>query len=768
MNQVGRNDPCPCGSGKKSKQCCQGSRAGGLPVRMSPAEVAYCFQTACTFYEHGRLGDADGVLQQLLSSAPTHVDALHLGGLVAYQLGRPAEGARLIAKSVKLNPRNPDAFNNLGLAKEACGEFAEAVSSYRQSLRLNGAQAHVHSNLGNALVKLGECEHAIASFERALAIQADFAPALNGLGNAWHGLMQLPQAIDAYRRAIAIQPGHFQAMCNLGQVLREHGDRAAAEASFRQAISVAPDHAPAYSQLGDLLALLKQDDAAEECLCRAIALDPDFPGGYINLANLFTRRGRVAEAESLLETLNNRQPGIDLAYASLGGVQLELGRVKEASVAFRRAVQLRPDNVAHFSNLLMALHYQDDLSPEQILAEHQAFARRFEAPLRKVRAKALPPQPEERLKVGFVSGDFREHPVGYFIESVLGALKGGALDVVLYPTTHTEDALSARLKALGWPWRSLAGVSDARAVEMIAEDGIHILVDLSGHTAGNRLMLFALRPAPKQVSWLGYWASTGLRCMDYVISDRYSLPAQEQDQYTEKVAYLPDSRFCFTPPDVDVPVAELPALRHGALTFGSFNSLAKLGPKVISLWTEVLQAVPGSRLLCKAVQLGDETVCARLKEQFMHFGISADRLILEGPSPRDAYLATYNRVDIVLDPFPFSGGTTSVEGLWMGVPFITRRGDRMISHQGESLLYNLSMADWIAEDEADYVALAVKKSRDLHQLAELRQQLRQRLLVSPLCNAEHFSQHLVELLWRIWHGTDQAPASNGPHQDMTA
>jgi protein O-GlcNAc transferase len=286
-----------------------------------------------------------------------------------------------------------------------------------------------------------------------------------------------------------------------------------------------------------------------------------------------------------------------------------------------------------------------------------------------------------------------------------------------------------------------------------------VLLDLSGHTAKNRLPMFAWKPAPVQVSWLGYFASTGVAEMDYVIGDAHIAPARDECHFSESICRLPDSYLCFTPPNVAVEPGPLPALGNTQVTFGCFNKLTKMNNAVVALWARVLLAVPHSRLFLKTTQLKDAAICEVTRQEFAAHGIATDRLILEGSSPRAELLAAYQRVDIALDPFPYPGGTTSVEALWMGVPVLTKRGDRFLSHMGESILHNAGLADWIADDDDDYVAKAVAHTADLSRLAALRAGLRQQVLASPLFEAKQFARNFEAAMWGMWqnwqeqHGT---------------
>jgi predicted O-linked N-acetylglucosamine transferase (SPINDLY family) len=412
---------------------------------------------------------------------------------------------------------------------------------------------------------------------------------------------------------------------------------------------------------------------------------------------------------------------------------------------------LKPDYVEAYSNYLLAVQYLPNYSREQLLADHMAFAERFEMPLRQQwQLAAKPERVQRRLKVGFVSGDLHNHPVGFFLEGVLRHIDRQLIDVTLYSSNDAADVLTERLRALGFTWTALTAMSDADAAERIRADKIDILVDLAGHTGYHRLLVFARKPAPLQVAWLGYWATTGLRSIDYILCDRYCVPADEARFFVEQPWYLPNTRLCFTAPPDNIAVLPLPALQSGQITFGCFNNLAKMTDAIVALWARILHGITNARLLLKSAALGDSVMRQTVLARFAAQGIGAERLQLESFSARADYFSSYQRVDIALDPFPFTGGTTSIEGIWMGVPMITRRGDRMVAHQGESILHNLGLPEWIASDDDAYVRLAIMHAADLAALAELRMQLRQRLLASPLCNAPQFALNLVSALQQMW------------------
>jgi predicted O-linked N-acetylglucosamine transferase (SPINDLY family) len=450
----------------------------------------------------------------------------------------------------------------------------------------------------------------------------------------------------------------------------------------------------------------------------------------------------------------------------LGGVLKDLGRLDEALRALQRALEINPSSALAHNNLLFIHNYLADQPPEGLLSEARRFGEMVARLAQPYTEWPNPPDHHKVIHVGFVSGDLHGHPVGYFLEGVLAALSSqaiGRLELYAYHSIVREDETSKRLRACCKAWHSAVGLSDAALAGRIREDGIDILIDLSGHTANNRLPVFAWRPAPIQVSWLGYFATTGVAAIDYFIADPWTLPQDQEAFFTEQIWRLPETRLCFTPPTAKVDVNALPALANGYITFGCFNNLSKMNDAVVQLWARVLSAVPASRLFLKYQQFAEASVRQSTRERFAVYGIAADRLIFEDYVPRANYLAAYHRVDIALDPFPFPGGTTTVEALWMGIPVLTLAGERFLSRQGVGLLMNAGLPEWIATDHDDYVARAVAHASDLQSLAALRARLRQQALASPIYDAPRFAKHFEAALremWLTWCQNASAKQSN--------
>lgn len=571
---------------------------------------------------------------------------------------------------------------------------------------------------GLALLQAGRLAEAAAVFRQILAVRPNYADALHLLGLVAYHEGRYGEAVDLIMAALGHQTSEIF-YGNLGNAFAGQGKRAAAVECFRQAIALRPDYVQAHNNLGNLLREQGDFSGAVQCFRTVISLKSDYAEAYNNLANAL----------------------------------VDLGDLEAAIEAYRRAIALKPGLLEARSNLLFILSYREDLDQTTYLAEAMEFGRIATAGAKPWRNWLTSTEPERRtpLRVGLVSGDLKTHPTGHFLESILARIDRSRIELVAYPTRRLEDALTARIKPYFSAWTPLASLNDEQAAARIRDDRIDLLLDLSGHMNYNRLPLFAWRPAPVQASWLGYFASTGLPAMDYLLGDPHVLPADAQAHYTERLRRLPDSYLCFTPPAERVDVGPLPLTIQGHVTFGCFNHLMKMNDGVVDVWARILHAVPGSRLFLKAKQLDDAPTRETTIARFAQRGIDASRLMLEGRSPRAEYFAAYNRIDIALSPFPYPGGTTSVEGLWMGVPVLCRRGDRFLSNICTSMLHSAGLADWIAQGDDEYVAKAIAFAADVPRLTALRATARASLLASPLCDAARYARHLetaFEAMWR--------------------
>ena len=598
------------------------------------------------------------------------------------------------------------------------GRLPEAEKLYRQILAIDPRHADSLHLLGVIACDVGRHDVGMGLIHQAIGISPRIASFHFDLATALQDMGRFDQAIAYYRNAVMLEPNYLEALSNLGCLLKDMGKPNEAIAFHRRALAVEPNAPASHNNIGIALQALGQLTEATNSYRQALALRPNYPDALNNLGNALKDQGKINEAIS----------------------------------SYRQALAFKPDMIDAYSNLVMLFHYVSDFSSADMLAE----ARRFgETVARSAAAMDFPNNrdPGRRLRIGYVSGDFRTHPVSYFLAHVLEAHNPADVEIFCYSNSAIADAMTRRLTEAADHLRTIAALSDAEAAAMIRRDQIDILVDLSGHTSNNRLPLFALKPAPVQVAWLGYFGTTGLVAMDYILADRFVVPAGEERHFTEIVLRLPDSYLCFDPPDMDVAIDPAPGLTDGAVTFGCFNNRAKISPATVELWSRVLKRVPNSRLLLKTITLVDAGICRDLRAQFADHGIEADRLILEGPSPMAEYLAAYNRVDIALDPFPFTGGATTAQTLWMGVPLVTLRGDRWVGRQGESILAAIGLSELVAENPDRYIEIAAALAADPVRLSGYRSRLRAQMEASPFCDGGRFARNLeaaYRAIWRSW------------------
>jgi len=674
MGKIGRNDLCPCGSGKKFKKCClDGSGSVG---KQQDLAVLYNEQgNACA--DRGELDEAIIRYEKALAINPHFAGACNNLGIVLKEKGLLAEAISCYQRAIEIQPAFAGAYSNLGVALKAQGRYEDAVDCYRQALLIVPDSLQVNTNLGNILADMGRFQEAIDCYGRILGKASDLATCLS-VGTAMHAMGRTAEAVAGYERALESGPDAPMLLNNL---------------------------AAAYNSQGRL-------DETIACYNRALAADPEYAD----------------------------------AYCGLGSTLKDRGLLPEALDCFRRALAIRPDYAAAYSSLLLTLHYDVSCSRDDLFAAARQYARTYELPLQSAPRESAPVrQAGTRLKVGLVSADLRNHPVGHFLEGVLRAVDQQEFALFAYANQQIFDPLSERIAPCFEAWVPVAGMSDEQLADRIREDGIDLLIDLSGHSCGNRLLTFARRPAPVQATWLGYANTTGLEGIDFILADPVTILPDEEHLYTEKVWRLPETYVCFTPPDPDIPLTGLPAMRNRHVTFGSFGNPAKLNDAVISCWSDILRLVPGSVLLLKYRNFGHESECRLFRERFRASGIDPARLRFAGESPRGEYLAAYGEVDLCLDPFPFPGLTTTCEALWMGVPTLTLRVERgMYGHNGELVMKSVGLGDWVAGSVEEYRERAVDLAGDPQRLADLRAGLRQALLTSPLCATERFARHLQD------------------------
>lgn len=748
--------------------------------------ISDTFDLALQHHRAGNLAQARDLYCQILDADPNHIDALHLLGMIAHQAGQHELAIALIRKSIAAGGVNAILYSNLGAAHQALGQLSVAAACYRQALHLQPDSAESHNNLGVALMEQGRADEAIASFQQALKLQPQFAMSHNNLGNILKEQGKLAEAEASYRQALRFQPEFVLAHNNLGNVLKDQGKLAEAETCYRQAMNLQPEFAEVHNNLGSVLRSQGKLTEAITSYEQALRLKPDFAEAHNNLGVALMDQGKLKEAlphyqqavtlrtedtsaqnnlgvalmeeGKLQEALAcffeavRIQPDSVEAHNNLGNALMKQGKREEAIACYREALRLKPDFAYAHSNLLFSLNYDPHADPDAVFAEHRRWGtlRGLEGAGRAA-ATAPPvhdPDPERRLRIGYVSPDFRGHALICCFEPILANHHPDRVEAICYAEVRAPDATTARLQALAHGWRSTIGLNDAQMADLIRQDRIDILVDLAGHTANHRLRVFAHKPAPVQVTYLGYPNTTGLTTVDYRLTDAVLDPpgAPWGTRYTEQLVRLEAGFCCFAAPQAAPEINPLPATQAGRVTFGSLHNLAKLNDDVVNLWCQVLQAVPTARLLLFRNTLTGETRDF-IRRLFTERGIAADRLELRHEGNP---LAAYADIDLSLDVFPWTGHVISCESLWMGVPVLTLRGKRAASRLTASVLTRLGLTDLIADSPEQYVSLAISLARDLDRLAQLRCELRERMR-TRVGDGLVFTRGLEEAYRVMWH-----------------
>ncbi len=714
----------------------------------SPDEI----REVVTLFESGRFSEAETLALDLTGRFSEHGFGWKVLGAVFKSQGRSEDALEPMQRAVLLLPEDAGAHSNLADTLNDLGRLPEAEASCRRALELKPDFAEALSNLGNNLFGQGRLDEAEAYFRRALDVKPDYPEADNNLGNTLKGLYRLEEAEASFLRALQLKPDYAQAYSNLGATYCEMGRLKIAEESCRRALEIKPDYPEAHNNLGNTLKGLYRLEEAEASFLRAIQLKPDYAQAYSNLGATYYEMDRLKIAEESYRRALEIKPDYAEAYSNLGNTLIDMARPEEAETCFRQALELKPDYAVAYSNLLYCLIHNKEVDPERLFSNYSEFGEQFEPPfLANYQQHTNSRNPDRSLRIGFVSGDFRDHALAYFIEPVLVHLSGyPQLSLHAYCNNVIEDIVTERLRGYFAQWHLVAGLSDAALDEKIRADSIDILIDLSGHTSKNRLLTFARKPAPVQASWMGFPATTGLKAMDYYLADRYFLPDKGfWAQFTEKVLFLPASA-PFTPYKEAPSVNELPGINNGYITFGSFNRQNKLSHSVIVQWAQLLRALPDSGIVLGSIpQDGYDTLIYWFSQE----GIKRERLSFKPRCSIAEYLALHHQVDICLDTFPYNGGTTTCHAIWMGVPTLTIAGNTPASRQGATLLSHLGLEGFVAKNAEDFVRKGENWANDLEALARIRSGLRERFSESAMGQPELIARGLeraLRMMWQRW------------------
>ena len=625
-----------------------------------------------------------------------------------------------------------------------------------------------------------------------LAAQPNHSDALNLLGAMAMHNGRTDKAIDLIRRAIAAVPGNPTYHFHLGLALQTIGQLDAAIATYQQALNLKPDYPEVYNNLGLAHKSLQQYDKAIECFRRAITLQPNFGATYVNLGNVYRTIGQTDQAMDCYRTASNQKPPHVEAFINLGHMQSASGLFDEAIITYRQAIQCNSAlPVAHFNlgialmltgqiddalascrhalaldptfvtahdNIFWMLHYHPDTTLQALLDESQLWNRRHAQPLRKfIQPHANDRDPDRRLRVGYLSPSFCNNPIGRFMAPLLASHDHASFEIFCYSQVSAPDDMTSTFQSQADVWRDISGQTDQQVADMIRRDNIDILVDLVMHGANNRALVFARKPAPVQVGYLASLGGTGLDTIDYRLTDRYLNPDDSEDKYyLEKSMHLPGTYWCYQASTSAGEVNQLPALTNGRVTMGCLNDFAKVSTDALHTWSTVLTAIPTAHLILHSREGSHRR---RVVDVMTQRGVAAERLEFVGHLPPNDYFNLYHRLDIALDPFPYAGGTTTCDALWMGVPVVTLAGRMAVGRAGVSILSHVGVPQWIAHTRDDYVRIATDLAADLPRLAEIRATLRQQMRQSPLMDADRFARDVESAYRSVWRTWCQSPES---------
>ena len=643
------------------------------------------------------------------------VRLLEKKALRLFQSGDLSSAESVYREIIGLDQDNSKSFHFLGIICINTGRKAEALGLLDSAVNLDPSNVDYLINYGMLLQMTGNVKQSIPVYVRALNINYD-TETMNNLGNAYQDCGELKKALECYERVLENQPDHYKVLNNAGNIYRNIG----------------------------------KTDKSLDYLKRSIEIRPDYTIGINNLGNVYLAEGEITKAIKTYEKVLNIDPNHTLALNNLGNCYVKNLEVSKGVEYYRRSL-LNEQSDSHLrSNLLFGLHYESSNSTEMIFNEHLKWNSIY-----KKDAKHLFSNSKikgRKIKLGFVSPDFRAHSVSYFFFPLLETLNRTIFEIYCFADIYHPDWMTGKIKSNTDHWFNVTGLSHEDTAGIIRTHEIDILIDLAGHTKGNRLLTFTLKPAPVQISWLGYPDTTGLSAIEHRFVDEYTDPPGVSDKRSaEKLVRLDGGFHCYEPPPDTPPVSELHAKKTNSITFGSFNNTSKVTEEVIRVWSRILKEIPDSKIILKSLQLADENVCKRYMDEFIKNGCFSSQVkLISYCSNLQEHFKLYENIDIGLDPFPYNGTTTTFEALWMGVPVLTLEGDRHCGRVGFSILKGLGMNDFIAGDIDDYVSRAVSISADIDRLELIRKELRPRLKKSDFCNKEKFALKFEEGLTSIW------------------
>jgi protein O-GlcNAc transferase len=724
----------------------------------APDNTRYQFGLGQVLHSLGRWDDAAQAFRRVLAAEPDSADAHFALGVALQSQSQHQPAIAAFERAVQLREGFADALNNLGMSCQLTGRLAAALDAYRAALELRPDDAACLGNMGAVLREMGDIDRSVELLRKALGLEPARASHSINLAIALSQRRDFTAAESLLRDTLTREPQNAEAAFNLGNVLRRLGQASAALDQYNLAVAVRPTYADAWNNLGNLYKELGRFSCAIDAFEAAIRARPNDVVALNNLGCMLRTLGRTDDAEDALR----RGLEIDARHAALhdnlGNVLKDAGELDEAIECYRRALAIEPSNAATHGNLAYALSFQS-MEAAPIRAECVRWNERFAAPLLpSAKMRSPGPGPERRMRIGYVSADFRNHCQSLFTIPLLAHHDHAAFEVVCYSSVERPDEQTRRIERFADRWCDVRELDDAEVCAAIQEDQIDILVDLTMHMSNNRLLVFARKPAPVQISWLAYPGTTGMNAIDYRLSDPRLDPAGFDDHYTERTLRLPDSFWCYDPLTDEPQVGPLPAMARGYVTLGCLNNPCKLTDSTLRLWGAVMRALPTAELLLLAPQGRHRR---RLLQRLASHGIADYRVKFVGFRPRAEYLESYHDIDLGLDTFPYNGHTTSLDALWMGVPTVTRVGNTSVGRGGLSQLFQLDLLEFAAETDEAFISRATALAADLPRLAQLRRELRGRLERSALMNGARFARNMEAIYAHAWASqvTERNPAA---------
>ena len=741
------------GSAQPDKDLPTNSGQASPPPAPDVKEVPRLMQAAIEHHGADRFDDAVALYDQALAAAPREAEIYHMKGVALAQAGAIDEGIYLIRQAIELKDDAVDYHNNLGVFLREAGRLDEAETSLRNAIAIAPGHLPAYGSLAGALDGMGRLDEAVTICRKALEIAPDNAELHHNLGLQLQRAGDFSGAAKVLGRTVEMAPRSPEARNNLANVLMELGELEDAEASFRESVRLRPEYATAWQNLGSLLVKMWRPEEGVECFGQALKHDPQLVQAHVNLAAAFNLLERQIEAASSARRAIELAPDTAEAHNNLGVALRALGEHAGAEDAYRRTVELDPRHATGHSNLIFALDFNDRYDIRDHQAERYRWNEQHAEPLvGYIAPHRNDPDPERKLRIGYVSADFRRHSAVNGFGPMIQHFDRDGFDVICYASNVVEDDVTGALRGAATEWRTCSRLGHEQLAHLIRGDAIDILVDLSGHSAGNRLPVFARKSAPVQVHAWGFATGTGLSTMDYFLTDPVVVPEEERDLYAEGIRDLP-SHIPYLPPDPCPNTAPGPAERNGFVTFGSFNRLEKMSDSALKVWSEILSRVPDARFVVKSQAFDRGDVVVDFHRRLDVAGIDRNRVDLLGGNPQPEHLAKHDQVDLMLDAFPHAGGISTADSLWMGVPVVTLNGNTVAGRIGASALHAIGLDELIAKDTTEYVDIAVRMAQSPELLAALRSGMRQRIAASPMGDIQKYVASVEVIyrdIWRRW------------------